>query len=241
MEKTDALKTGGENPQNPEAEVNSTENTGEGSSLKPNLNPQQQEWLNRVFIPNFRTELTRTLKINKSLNEVEQKELEGFRRRAKELDERELASKGEYDELMRRQQQSFNQKLVEIEKENRRLAEKLSNAKIERTLLDTASKYNAINSTQVMKLLKDELTLDEKGELIVVDEQGQRKMNGEGGFVSVDGLMKEFFHTNPHLVKPGAGTRSGSGSYAALRPGRAPIEPVTGGDLIAEGLAEEGL
>jgi len=240
MSKTDALaNTGGVNPQTLETEVNNPEKMDGSPPLKPNLSIEQQDWLNRVFIPNFRSELQRTFKTGRELTEAEQRELEDFRRRSQELEERELKSKGNIDALLQKHQQSFREEVTDLKSKNRRLTRKLAAVKIEQALLNEASKRNVINPTQVMKLLRDEVELGESDEVIVIDEHGHRKMNEDGGFVRVEDAVKDFLQDNPHLVRPGRGSNGGGGSQAGLRPGRVMLEPITGGELIAEGLAED--
>ena len=239
MEKTEASESNEVKASTaPGKEHNQETNTDQTQMNKPDLSPEQQEWLNRVFIPNFRQQILRTVKSKSSLNETDQAELDGYRQRKDELEERELRSKGEFEELLQRQRSAFNEKFSSIEKEKHELMQKLRRLKVESSLTDAAQKHHAVNPGQVMKLLSDSVAMDEAGEAIVVDGSGDRRIGATGDFVSVEGFVAEFLQDNPHMVSPSAAV-SGSGCTAELRPGRFTIEPVTGGDLIGEGLREE--
>ena len=222
----------------PDMEQNQETNTEQTQMNKPDLSPEQQQWLNRVFIPNFRRQVLRTMKTKPGLSEAEQAELDSFRQRKDELEERELRSKGEFEELLQRQRNAFNEKFSSIEKDKHELMQKLRRLKVESSLTDAARKHHAVNAGQVMKLLSSSVAMDEAGEAVVVDGDGDRRVGATGEFVSVENFVVEFLQENPHMVSPAAAV-SGSGCVGELRPGRITIEPVTGGDLIAEGLREE--
>jgi len=225
----------------PEKEQNQETDKLKPLTKKADLTPAQQEWLNRVFIPNFRHQILRSMKTKPGLGAAERAELEEFRRRKDELEERELRSKGEFEELLQRQRKSFDEKISSLEKEKHEIAQQLRRAKVESSLTDAAQKHHAVNPGQVMRLLSDSVSMDDAGEAIVVDSAGERRIGDSGEFITVEDLVVEFLRENPHMVSPAAASAFGSGCTGELRPGRITIEPLTGGDLIAEGLREERL
>jgi hypothetical protein len=239
MERNEASKSNEANASTaPDMEQNQETKTEQTQMSKPDLSPEQQDWLNRVFIPNFRQQLLRTMKTKPGLSEAEQAELDSYRQRKDELEERELRSKGEFEELLQRQRNAFHEKFSSLAKDKDELMQKLRRLKVERSLTDAAQKHHAVNAGQVMKLLSGSVAMDEAGEAVVVDGGGHRRIGATGEFVSVENFVTEFLQENPHMVSPSAAI-SGSGCTGELRPGRITIEPVTGGDLIAEGLREE--
>jgi len=192
----------------------------EGASevRKPRLTKEQQEWLNKVFIPNFRKELMRQVHFDRKLLEQHKRELE---RRKKE-------------------EESFRTALRVAQQENDGLLRRISDLKIDRALVSAAAANNAVNPEQVRKLLKERVRLGEDLEPVVLDEKGERQLNQNGDFMTVEEQVKLFLAENPHLVKAGP-AKGGSGSVGSGWAGHAVAAGATSsGDLIAEGLLEEG-
>ena len=186
-----------------------------GSPKKPNLSKEQQEWLNKIFIPNFRKELMRQVQFDKKILEEHRRELER-RKNEEEAHKKSLAAA-----------QEGNEKLVRTIRE----------LKIDRALVSAAASNNAVHPDQVRMLLKDRVTLGDDLEPIVLDERGERQLNQNGEFMTVEEQVKLFLAENPHLVKASA-AKGGSGSTGSAGRGFA-VGATTSGDLIAEGLAEE--
>lgn len=234
---SDEMVTGsvaqGETEQTPDTEVKETANEAESdlaareesgsspvgvsSTKKPNLSKEQQEWLNKVFIPNFRKELMRQLQFDRKLLEQHRRELE---RRKKE-------------------EEGQKQSLRAAEEENEKLLRTISELRIDKALVTAAAANNAVNPDQVRKLLKDRVKLGEDLEPIVLDERGERQLNQNGEFMMVEEQVKLFLAENPHMVKASP-PKGGSGSAGSSYGGRGfAVEPVSSGELIAEGLVEE--
>jgi hypothetical protein len=70
-----------------------------------------------------------------------------------------------------------------------------------------------VNPQQVVRLLKDQIRLNDVGEVEVLDESGSVRYNDQGSAMSVDELVGEFLQTNPHFVNAGP---SGTGSQSAI-------------------------
>jgi hypothetical protein len=207
-----------------EAEGKSTASAGTANSevtdtvpRKPNLTKEQQEWLNKVFIPNFRKELMRQVQFDRKLLEQHKRELER-RKRDEELQKTALQA---------------------AQEEKERLTRTISELRIDKALVTAAAANNAINPDQVRQLLKDRVKLGEDLEPIVLDEKGERQLNQNGEFMSVEEQVRAFLSENPHLVKPSP-ARSGGGSVGSGPATRGfAVGATTSGDLISEGLAEE--
>lgn len=188
-----------------------------GRIAKPNLSREQQEWLNKVFIPNFRKELMRQIHFDRKVLDEHKRQIE---RRKKE------------EEAQKRALQA-------AQEENEKLLATISEVKVDKALIAAAGANGAVNPDQVRKLLKDRARLGEDLEPMVLDENGERQLNRDGEFMTVEEQVRLFLAENPHLVKSGS-AKGGSGSSGSGRTSRGfAVEPTTSGDLIAEGLVEE--
>lgn len=198
-----------------EAEGNLSTSEAVGSPKKPHLSREQQDWLNKVFIPNFRKELLRQVHFDRKLLEEGRRELE---RRKKD-------------------EEAHKQTLAATQNDNEKLLTTIREMKIDKALVSAAAANNAVHPDQVRKLLKDRVTLGDDLEPIVLDEKGERQLNQDGEFMTVEKQVELFLAENSHLVKASA-AKGGSGSTGFT--GRtAAIGPVSSADLIAEGLLEE--
>lgn len=124
----------------------------------------------------------------------------------------ELEKRGEYERLLKEQAEKFNSKIQTYESE-------LHSIKVDGTLLSEASNAKAINPTQVSKLLKGNLKLNEAGVVDVVDDNGNVRYNENGDPLKVSDLVNEFLTANPHFRSPtprGSGTGSGVGEQKDL-------------------------
>ena len=84
----------------------------------------------------------------------------------------------------------------------------------EAQLLTAAAELDAINGKQVALLVSPSIK-SEKGRLLVVNAEGQTRLDAKGQPMEVKEFMRDFLTANPHLVKaqgvPGAGSRLPAG------------------------------
>ena len=83
--------------------------------------------------------------------------------------------------------------------------------KINKSLLSSASRNKAINPDQVVELLKNNIKLNESGNVEILDKSGLPRYNQSGELLTTDELVQEFLTQNPHFV---SATPSGSGSVS---------------------------
>jgi chitodextrinase len=77
-------------------------------------------------------------------------------------------------------------------------------------LLDAASKYKAINPGQVVKLVRDQVKMNEDGTVEVVDPVSrQTRYTDKGDALTTEQLVSTFLRDNAHFVAAGP---AGSGS-----------------------------
>lgn len=128
---------------------------------------------------------------------------------AKQEKEREdrLKAKGEFEKILK---ETVDKKDTTI----KTLQGQISSIKVDGALVDTASKYRAISPNQVVKLLKEQVRLNDSGDVEVVDAKtGQTRYGDDGTHLTIDSLVKEFITDNPHFVAAGP---SGSGSTSKI-------------------------
>jgi len=75
----------------------------------------------------------------------------------------------------------------------------------------SSSKNKAINPDQVVELLKNDIKLNESGNVEILDKNGIARYNKQGELLTTDELVQEFLTQNPHFV---SATPSGSGSVS---------------------------
>ena len=122
----------------------------------------------------------------------------------KEAEEKQRIQRGEFEEILKNKTQEFT-------KEKQELQNQLRDIKINKSLLSSASKNKAINPDQVVELLKNNIKLNESGNVEILDKSGLPRYNQTGELLTTDELVQEFLTQNPHFV---SATPSGSGSVS---------------------------
>ena len=125
-------------------------------------------------------------------------------RSQKEAEEKQRIQRGEFEEILKNKTQEFT-------KEKQELQNQLRDIKINKSLLSSASKNKAINPDQVVELLKNNIKLNESGNVEILDKSGLPRYNQSGELLTTDELVQEFLTQNPHFV---SATPSGSGSVS---------------------------
>ena len=122
----------------------------------------------------------------------------------KDLEEKQKIQKGEFEEILKNKTQEWN-------KERENLESQLKDIKINKSLLQSASKNKAINPEQVVSLLQPQMKLNETGNVEILDNKGLPRYNSNGELLTTDELVQEFLTQNPHFV---SATPSGSGTVS---------------------------
>ena len=118
-----------------------------------------------------------------------------------------LKAKGEFEQILK---ETVSKKDEQIGA----LLNQVKTIKVDGNLLDTASKFKAVNPGQVSQLLKDQVQMNEAGDVEIVDPKtGQVRYNDKGEHMSVSELVGEFLTANPHFV---SATPSGSGTTSKI-------------------------
>ena len=178
---------------------------------KPNLSPEQQEWLNRVFIPNFRRELMKNLKSSDMKS--------AMRKTPQEVHETKMTSAAEavLEHIAAEKDKTSDEALSEAAKEHERLTGIIAEMKIDRELVESASRQNSVNPSQVARLLKSSVRLNDEMSPIVLDDNGEPAVTNEGRLMTIDELVGKFLEGNPHFVRA-TSAFGGSGATGAGLP-----------------------
>lgn len=120
-----------------------------------------------------------------------------------------LMKKNEFEKLLTKQKEKYDG-------ETQQLRSKLENIQIDGALLNAAVQQKAVNAQQISDLLRGKVKLDEDGNAVVLDDEGQVRYNTETAKAySVEELVSDFVKTNPHFL---AATPSGTGSVGNTTP-----------------------
>ena len=127
----------------------------------------------------------------------------------------EQKKRGEFEKILKETAEKKDQRIDQLHNQ-------LSFIKVDNELISSASKYKAINPEQVVRLVKDQVKLNDTGDVEVVDKNGTPRYAESGEALSVDLLIKEFLDNNPHFISAGP---SGSGSKSNTQTqGIAPVD-----------------
>ena len=158
-----------------------------------------QEQLDNIIKSRLEAEKS---KYEKKLQEEEKQKAEILRQ--KQLEE--AKTKADIEKIMQ-------ERIKEKEEELSKYKNQIKKEKVDNSILSIASSNNAINPSQVVSLLKDEVKYNDDGRIEVVDNNSNVRYNKSGQPFSLEDRVKEFLDSNPHFRK---GSLSGSGSQNAI-------------------------
>ena len=118
----------------------------------------------------------------------------------------EQAKRGEFEKILQSTVGKKDQTIQQLQKE-------LQAIKVDGAVLNAASGRKAVNPQQVVRLLKDQIRLNDAGEVEVLDDRGSIRYNENGTAMTADELVNEFLSTNPNFVTAG---HMGSGSQSSV-------------------------
>ena len=118
-----------------------------------------------------------------------------YRKQQQELE----VKKGNFDKVMA---DLAAKKDAEIQKRDSIIRE----FKLEQPLLNFAAQYRSVNPQQVKQLLRNNLRLNDDGEVEVLDEKGAVRYSDKGKPLSVEQYVQEWLAANPHFVSAAPAT-----------------------------------
>ena len=152
--------------------------------------------------------------IIKSRLEAEQRKYEK-RLQEEEKQKAEILKQKQLEEAKTKQdlEKIMQERLSEKEQELLRYKNQIKKEKVDNSILSVASNNQAINPSQVVALLKDEVKYTDDGRIEVVDNNSNVRYNSKGELLTIEDRVKEFLDSNPHFRQ---GSLSGSGSQSAI-------------------------
>ena len=158
-----------------------------------------QEQLDNIIKSRLEAEKS---KYEKKLQEEENQKAELLKQKQIE----EAKTKADIEKIMQ-------ERIKEKEEEVLRYKNQIKKEKVDNSILSIASSNNAINPSQVVALLKEEVKYNDDGRIEVVDNNSNVRYNKSGKPLTLEERVKEFLDSNPPFRK---GSMFGSGSKSAI-------------------------
>ena len=165
----------------------------------PKQNTFTQEQLDNIIKSRLEAEQR---KYEKKLQEEEKQKADLLKQ--KELEE--AKTKADIEKIMQ-------QRLEEKDQEMSKYKDQIKKEKVDNSILSVASNNNAINPSQVVSLIKDEIKYTDDGRIEVVDNHSNIRYNSKGELFTIEDRVKEFLDANPHFRK---GSLAGTGSTSSI-------------------------
>lgn len=116
--------------------------------------------------------------------------------------------RGEFEKIL---QEMASKKDAEIARRD----EMIKGFKIDIPVVNAAAKFKAVNPEQVRQLIKNNLRLNEQGEVEVLDDDGQVRYDDSGRPVSVDSFVQDWLQRNPHFCQATPATTNTQSNVSA--------------------------
>ena len=165
----------------------------------PKQNTFTQEQLDNIIKSRLEAEQR---KYEKKLQEEEKQKADLLKQ--KELEE--AKTKADIEKIMQ-------DRIKEKEQELSKYKNEIRKEKVDNSILSVASNNNAINPSQVVSLIKDEIKYTDDGRIEVVDNHSNIRYNSKGELFTIEDRVKEFLDANPHFRK---GSLAGTGSTSSI-------------------------
>jgi len=182
-----------------ETKQETTQETNTEVKAETKSNVFTQEQLDNIIKSRLEAEQR---KYEKKLQEEEKQKAEILKQ--KQLEE--AKTKADLEKIMQERLQEKDQEVL-------RYKTQIKKEKVDNSILSIASSNNAINPSQVVALLKEEVKYNDDGRIEVVDNHSNVRYNSKGELLTLEDRVKEFLDSNPHFRK---GSLSGSGSQNAI-------------------------
>lgn len=143
--------------------------------------------------------------------EALQKQLDDIAAKVKKAEDDKLIAENKHEELFKRKEAELVGSLDKVKSTAEQWQKRYEQLAIDGQIISAAAKNNAHDPSLISKLLRDQIALDEKGEVYVKAGDGVA-MNEKGERIGVESLTQSYLNANPYLVKP---TGAGSGSQGS--------------------------
>ena len=165
-------------------------------------------------------------KINKQFEGVD---VNAYRQMMEAKDAEEMENhkaRGEFEKVLK---ETVGKKDTAIQQ----LQNELHSIKVDGALLNAASSKRAVNPQQVASLLKNNIRLNQVGEVECTDAEGNVRYTDNGTAMGVNDLVSEFLNQSPHFVQSGpsgSGTQSNVANQTGKTPGKVDVSSLNMND-----------
>jgi hypothetical protein len=131
-----------------------------------------------------------------------------------------MKDKAQKDELIKKQkfEEVLKQQKEQYDGEVSKLRTQLTSIKVDGAVLDAASKYGAVSPSDVAALMKNNIRLDETGNPVILDTNGDVRYDmATGEPLSVESAVREFLDQKPYFRAAGP---AGAGSKQNVQPAK---------------------
>jgi hypothetical protein len=174
------------------ATIEATDASVNTTSQETNTRTYTQEEFDR-HMAGLKASLTKKYeKTYADLGDVE--ELRQLKTQAEARRLEEAKKRGEFEKVL---QEMASKKDAEISKRD----DMIRGFKIDMPVLDAAARFRAVNPEQVKTLIRNNIRLNDEGDVEVVGDDGQVRYNDAGRPVSVDTFVQEWLQKNPHFAQ----------------------------------------
>lgn len=177
-----------------------TEPTGDSVSAGNN-NQVEEKTFSQTDVD--RIIANRLKQVERKYESIDVEEYHSLKTAQEQAKEAEMMKKSQFEELLQKQKSDADARIGQLQTELHRI-------QVDGALLSAASKHKALNPDHVASLMKNNVRLNESGQVEVLDSDGQvRYDTNNAAPVTVDQAVEEFLTQNAYFR---AAAPAGSGS-----------------------------
>lgn len=151
----------------------------------------------------------RLKQVERKYETVDVEEYHQLKSQQEQAKEAEMMKKNQFEELLQKQKGEADSRIAQLQNE-------LHRVQVDGALLSAASKHKAVNPSHVASLMKNNVRLNESGQVEVIDSDGNvRYDTNNAAPVSVDQAVEEFLTQNAYFR---SAAPAGSGSSGNTKP-----------------------
>ena len=128
----------------------------------------------------------------KGFEGVDVEEYNSLKSKASEMEQNKLESEGKFEEAKAAIISAKEAELSTLKEQNNKLKNKLKSVTISDKIKTTANELGAINPKNIAILLKEEITMNENGDIEIIDENGKTVFDGSGNPLTVTAKVETF-------------------------------------------------
>jgi hypothetical protein len=137
----------------------------------------------------------------------------------KQQERQKLEEKEEYKKLYEETQQQLESTKSEYEQKLTQQQRQVAQERARSQLLKAAQSAGAVAPDHVVAILQNRVTVDEDGQVKVVDENGEIATDGKGNALSPEALAQNFVDEHPHFQRAAGGKGGGGRPNGGSKPG----------------------